>query len=426
MHGLAVKAHPSYQSFGVLIMKKSLVALATMSVVASAFADVDVSGGIKMYGVLDQAYMSQQLTSASNTTSSVTTSGGDSNYSGMFAANATSRIGFKGARDLSEGLKGIFQIEIQLDPDTSTLLPTKNRTAFVGLQSADAGTIAFGTMETAAYEVFGMDVNGRVEYKPQTWRTTTSVDAQDRANNSIKYISPEFGGFNIHLQKSFSEKSGNIDAKSAASLTANTYAEISSIAVKYHKDKLRAALVIDSTANTLMGYKFAGLSNAGVSTTGSTDYALYYGMSSTATLAMTQAAMLNPILRNIASVSYDFGTFSANYLYAKSSQDGDYAGSNTTNTFGVKVPFDKVTVALSIGNGVISSPSTAAAAGSSATLIAAGRAKDGGTFSDATLGVYYNFDKSTSMYFLGSSSKSDVGVYEGSNTTVAIGARYNF
>ena len=35
-------------------MKKTLVALATLSAIGSAFADVDVSGGIKLYGVLDQ------------------------------------------------------------------------------------------------------------------------------------------------------------------------------------------------------------------------------------------------------------------------------------------------------------------------------------------------------------------------------------
>ena len=59
---LALIAHPSHQSFGVFNMKKSLVALATMSVVASAFADVDVSGGVKMYGVLDQGLTSQNVT----------------------------------------------------------------------------------------------------------------------------------------------------------------------------------------------------------------------------------------------------------------------------------------------------------------------------------------------------------------------------
>jgi predicted porin len=149
-------------------MKKTLVAMATLSVVGSAFADVDVSGGIKMYGVLDQGLTATSLTSAST--------GSAADYKGMFAANATSRLGFKGSRDLSGDLKGIFQAEIQLDPDTATLLPTKNRTGFVGLQSKDAGSLLMGTMETTAYEVFGMDVNGRIEYKPQVWRTTTSLD----------------------------------------------------------------------------------------------------------------------------------------------------------------------------------------------------------------------------------------------------------
>ena len=414
MHGLAVKAQPSYQSFGVLIMKKSLVALATMSVVASAFADVDVSGGIKMYGTLDQGAVSQSLKSAST--------GASAEYSGMFAANATSRIGFKGSRDLSEGFKGIFQVEIQLDPDTATLLPSKNRTAFVGLQSENAGSLLMGTMETTAYEVFGMDVNGRIEYKPQVWRTTTSLDLQDRANNSIKYISPKFGGFDLHIQQSFAEYASTA---STVGSTANAYAEIVSYAVKYNKDKLRAAYVHDETKNALMGYKFAGLSNAGPSTTGTTSGLLYYGLAgTTASLANGILSSATPIKRDIASVSYDFGILSVNYLYAKSWQTGTYAGSNTTNTFGVKIPYEKFTFALSTGTGSVNSYSSTAVADSS-TTVPTGRAKDG-SISDTTVGIYYNFDKSTSVYFLGSQSTSSVGLYDGSNKTYALGARYNF
>ena len=44
-------------------MKKTLVALATFSAIGSALADVDVSGGIKLYGVLDESIQSQKLTS---------------------------------------------------------------------------------------------------------------------------------------------------------------------------------------------------------------------------------------------------------------------------------------------------------------------------------------------------------------------------
>jgi len=415
-------------------MKKSLVALAAMTVVASAFADVDVSGGIKMYGTLDQGYVTQSLTNANT--------GVSADYSGIFAANATSRIGFKGSRDLSEGFKGIFQVEIQLDPDTSTLLPTKNRTAFVGLQSAAAGTIMMGTMETAAYEVFGMDVNGRIEYKPQVWRTTTSLDLQDRANNSIKYISPEFGGFNLHLQQSFAEQASTA---TAAATTANTYAEIKSIALKFHRDDLKVALVHDETKNALSGYKFAGLSNAGPSTTGTTGYMLYLGLPSLATATSTTVAAFTtlgistPIQRDIGSMSYDFGKFSINYLYAKSFQTGTYANSNTTNTFGVKVPYEKFTFALSVGAGTVSSySSTAVSSDGNVVNTAAtatfsysnattptGRAKDG-SISDTTLGIFYNFDKSTSVYLLSSTSNSSVGLKDGTNTTTAFGARYNF
>ena len=385
-------------------MKKSLVALATMSVVSSAFADIDISGGVKMYGTLDQGAVTQNLQSADTNITS--------NYSGMFAANATSRLGFKGARDLGDGFKGIFQAEIQLDPDTATLLPTKNRTAFVGLQGA-FGSIMGGTMETAAYEVFGMDVNGRIEYKPQVWRTTTSLDLQDRANNSIKYISPEFGGFTLHFQQSFNEIA---DTTSVVAATANTYAQLTSYSIKYQKDKLRAAFVHDETKNALMGYKFAGLSNAGPSTTGTTSYNLYYGTPTTLTNGTVQ--------RDIASVSYNFDSFSVNYLFAKSYQTGTYAASNTTSTFGVKVPFDKLTLALSYGTGTVDSAytSTTAVIGSTGGL---GRATDG-SLSDTTVGIYYNFDKSTSAYFLGSQSTSSVGLYDGSNKTFAMGARYNF
>ncbi|NDC62259.1 MAG: hypothetical protein EBZ60_09695, partial [Betaproteobacteria bacterium] len=76
-------------------MKKSLVALATLSVVGTAFADVDVSGGIKLYGVLDQAVTNQTLTDPSVASRSST-------YTSLFASSATSRFGVKGNRDLGD------------------------------------------------------------------------------------------------------------------------------------------------------------------------------------------------------------------------------------------------------------------------------------------------------------------------------------
>ena len=134
-------------------MKKTLVAMATLSVISSAFADVDVSGGIKMYGLLDQSVQSQKLVDSNSTTLG-------KNYDGMFAAGATSRLGIKGTRDLEGGTKAEFQIELQIVPDTpkgGVVSTTANRGTFVGLQNKDAGTVRLGTQETIAYETFAFD-----------------------------------------------------------------------------------------------------------------------------------------------------------------------------------------------------------------------------------------------------------------------------
>jgi len=375
-------------------MKKSLVALATLSAIGSAFADVDVSGGIKLYGVLDQAVTQQTLRNPAAAAGTTAT------YTGMFASQATSRFGFKGTRDLGDGIKGRIQAEIQVEPDNAAQLPNANRQTFVGLSKEGSGEVLLGTLETTAYEIFAMDVNGRVEYKPQVWRTTASNALQDRANNSLKYISPEFAGLTLHLHKGFSD-------------TAAAPKSFSSYGVKYHEGNLKAAFVMDKLENTQGSYKFAGVINAGPSNEGSATM-----IGGQTNVAIVYAGLtISDLRRQIGSVSYDFGSFSANYLYAKSYTTDANTGSLTTHTVGVKVPFDKFTFATSFGRGNVDSYNLGAA---TATL-----AKDG-TLSDWTTGVYYNLDKSTNVYFLYSSSSSNMGMQDGTNKTTAIGARYNF
>jgi len=369
-------------------MKKTLVALATLSVVSSAFADIDISGGIKMYGVIDQAVTSQDLKDPSYTSRST-------NYTSLFAANATSRLGFKGARDLGNGVKGRFQAEIEVVPDSATMFPSKNRGAFVGISKESIGEVVLGTQETTTYEIFGMDVNGRVEYKPQVWRATTSNSTQDRANNSLKYVSPSFGGITAHAMRGFSDQ--------AASGT-----KFTSLGLKYNDDKLKAAYVVDRLTNTAGSFKFAGLVNAGPSneSTSWTSSALAYAGTSTAS-----------ITRNIGSISYDFGVASVNYLYAKSYNSTINTGSLTTHTAGIKVPYDQFTFAISYGFGTIDSYTASAS-----SILAVD-----GTITDTTFGIYYNLDKSTSFYLLGSTSTTSKQYLQtGKSVTTAIGARYNF
>ena len=377
-------------------MKKSLVALATLSVVGTAFADVDVSGGIKLYGVLDQAVQSQTLIDPQQASTVASTTS-----TGLFAAAATSRLGVRGNRDLEGGTRATIQAEIQLAPDTpKALLPAANRGTFVGLENKSAGIIRLGTQETIAYETFAMDPNGRVEYKPQLWRLTTAPSVtnsdQDRAGNAIKYVSPEVVGTTLHLMQGFSQK-----------ITAGQ--EYSSIGLKTTQGSLKASFVWDRVLNAIGNVCLPG--------TNCTDGVYKDGNSASTNYAQFGGSTTSALYRDIGAVVWDKGEFSLHYIYAKAYTIKN-SGNITTSTFGIRIPVDKFTLAASYGYGSLSSGITASGA--------AVGAKDA-TLTDTTLGAYYNFDKSTQAYFLGSKTTTSSGYYRsGSVATTSIGARYNF
>ena len=113
-----------------------------------------------------------------------------------------SRLGFKGSEDLGNGLKAIYQIEMQFNSDGGTAQVgtagfSAQRNTFVGL-SGDWGTVVVGKHDTPAKiafyatgnEVLGdsiLDLNGGV----------AGVFTEVRANNAIAYVSPSFSGFSM-------------------------------------------------------------------------------------------------------------------------------------------------------------------------------------------------------------------------------------
>ena len=119
----------------------NLAGLITLYSSGNAFADVEVSGGVSLYGVLDQGVQSQSLLNPYTKVSST--------YQGLYASSGTSRFGFKASREIGEGIKGIAQAEIELAPDSATLLPSSNRQAFVGFEKSNVGSVLLGTMETS-------------------------------------------------------------------------------------------------------------------------------------------------------------------------------------------------------------------------------------------------------------------------------------
>jgi predicted porin len=379
-----------------MYMNKNVFILAAMAA-ASAHADVEVAAGFKLYGVLDQAYTTQSVSSAKSTPKIY-------KNTGFFAAASTSKFGVKGERDLGNAVKAVIQFEQELAPDEATLMPAKNRTAFVGLENKTMGGVRLGTQETPAYVLFGSDANGRVEYKPQLWRFLAGSATQDRANNAVKLISPKFGPVNVEFMRGFSE---------VAQGGSGTATEFTSWGVNFQEGQLSAKLVWDSLSNSALNYYLPGEPNAGSLN--------YSSLSDAKKTTMIASSTTKPLQRAFASISYDMGVAKVNYIFGGAYTEGK--GQVITNTVGIRVPMDQWTVALSAGMGNYTN-----ADGNNGTATIAGK------LSDTTLGAYYSFDKSTTAYLLTSLGRNTPSVTStyftadttGESKTTAVGLRYNY
>ncbi len=109
----------------------------------------------------------------------------------------SSRLGFKGSEDLGGGLSAVFDMTSGVALDTGAQAnATKfwNRGAWVGLKSSDWGQLSFGRHWNvnddimASYFIFG---------GYSAFRFTEFGYISDLVDNSVKYISPKFGGFTL-------------------------------------------------------------------------------------------------------------------------------------------------------------------------------------------------------------------------------------
>ncbi len=163
-------------------MQKKLIALAIAGLASSAaFADSNVT----IYGLMDFGY--------------VRTSGNDGLVSGTKGTNrldsgvsAGNRLGFKGAEDLGNGLKAIFESEFGFSGDQRTGL-TSVRHAYVGV-TGGFGTVVGGRLDGVRYGIF----NKYDAFAAGTVGNFTQMTSQvDRANSAVAYISPNWSGFSF-------------------------------------------------------------------------------------------------------------------------------------------------------------------------------------------------------------------------------------
>jgi predicted porin len=189
-------------------MQKKLIALAVAGLVSgAAFAQSNVT----VYGVADMYYGYVKA--------------GDLKVNPAFNSGglAGSRLGFKGAESLGNGLTAVFQYELGYNVDgngsnfvgaadgkingaTSNGL-TNTRQAYVGL-AGGFGTVVAGRLQSPGYVYTGMyDALASSQISPQAIlagnakliggavNSTIAPNNNARVNNSIAYLSPNFSGF---------------------------------------------------------------------------------------------------------------------------------------------------------------------------------------------------------------------------------------
>ncbi len=179
-------------------MQKKLIAVAVAGLLSgAAFAESNVT----VYGIADVYY--GRLSGDSYKSYNAVNSGGLSG----------SRVGFKGAEDLGNGLKAIFETELAYDQADNGGL-TSTRQSYVGL-AGSFGAIVAGRLQTPGYYVGKFDALASATISPQARlaagkmiggavATTIAPSNNGRLNSAVAYLSPNFGGFSAVVAASAS------------------------------------------------------------------------------------------------------------------------------------------------------------------------------------------------------------------------------
>lgn len=184
-------------------------ALAAATISAPALAE---TGNVSVYGKVDLSY------DFINTGSSAAGVSGASK--GNVSSNV-SRLGFKGAESLGDGLSAIWQIEQQINADDGTGGTFATRNTFLSLKSDSAGSVLLGRhdtpykLATRKLDIFGDSIaDNRSLLGGVTSNTTVdsaSVAFDGRQTDIIMYSTPDMGGFTGSIAYA-NRKEGNTKA----------------------------------------------------------------------------------------------------------------------------------------------------------------------------------------------------------------------
>ncbi|MBU1215652.1 MAG: porin [Gammaproteobacteria bacterium] len=222
-------------------MKQKLIALAIASALsAPAFAD---NANITVYG---KAFLTidQHDTGVAGTASK------------MRVNTNASRFGVKGGEDLGDGLKGIFQYEVEMDADGNTGAGLgKTRNSGFGLEG-DFGKVVLGIWDSP-FKV----AHNKLELFDNTtdWSAVKVIgisggkDFNTRQKNMVQYWSPKMGALQAAFMYSPDEAKTATVNKSITSMSATFDQDAIYVAVAYESRPDQSATGVTDTAMRAAG-----------------------------------------------------------------------------------------------------------------------------------------------------------------------------
>jgi predicted porin len=220
---------------------------------------------VTAYGVVDAAYYTAEVTTASATTK----------YAGLTNSTlAGSRLGFKGTEDMGNGLKANFVAEMALNavgdgfgnkvdgaggPAANKTTDTAagavfNRQTWVGLSSAKAGEVRVGYHNTLQYDhnaPFSAGFEGAAGAREHLEVLTgaslsTITNAETNRATGVTYFAPEMGG--VKLAAQWGALKANQERGSVATAGADFRASHGSLSAMYTNGPLSAGAAIGQSS----------------------------------------------------------------------------------------------------------------------------------------------------------------------------------
>jgi len=297
-------------------MKKTLVAVAALAATTGAMAQVTISGFI------DQAWNTTRTTTAAGASTTVRSLG--NNGIGQDA------LGFGISEDLGNGITAFGNVNFIMNTSTAGGSVTMDNGSGIGAKGA-FGTVALG------------------QGYSQVWQTSLLSDASGwgtgvgfvhgvgagGVGNGVGYVLPELmSGLSVTLEHGPGEAATGYGNYNGAGLKYTTGGFLLSYGMGQYTAKGTTALTAVTQTSAVAG-----------STAVAAEWVTSPGVGSVAASTESVTAGSKSSITALA-LSYDFGMAKLHAGYNTNKSGGDADQTQTSNTFGVSVPFGAASVGI--------------------------------------------------------------------------------